>query len=643
MPFFRNKRRLFIAAIIGLILIKVLTVAWRSFALMQQVSAIVQFASLDQASERLAELSNAFGNLNGEVGFLYPVLRLMPGDPSAVPDLAGALQETLAAVKPLTPLSRPFAAYYSAPDAKNWAALLSSARQIEWTAIADRLHKLRAYRDDLVTKQGLSDRFDKVIRALDNGIDFGEAAVEAAPRAFALLADGKDHRVIVMAQNSDELRATGGFITALAVITIHADGRLESQFMNSYAIDNMARLRQHPVPPAPMLLYMDLPRWVFRDTNWSPDFPTAARAAARLYVLDQGQAVDVIAAVNLNTIRALVDAVGPLTLPNVPTPLDGERALQQMRQAWNIKPETVADSNAKDFLKPFVDALSAALSHSSSDAKLTLLATFRELLARRDVLLYAADPDLQTIFSKYGWTGELEKPAVNSDTLLLVDTNIGYNKVGPFIQQGLTYHISLTNPDTPFAQVSLFYRNTNPKVPCTDNVGGGTGTYEQRMIACYWDWIRLYAPAGARLLTHNLKLIPAEQMYTKQAVEGIVSAYPQQIEGADYTLLEGLALIPAGDEQTLRWVYQLPASVISHAPDGTLTYQVMIQRQSGAASYPLTVNIDLPTGTQMLGTSILMNGHTDQSPVFVSEHQTLTVMLACFEQPVTLIVKFREG
>ncbi len=47
---------------------------------------------------------------------------------------------------------------------------------------------------------------------------------------------------------------------------------------------------------------MGIDLWVFRDSNWSPDFPTAARQAVALY--RPGQPVSVDGVVALGPVRS---------------------------------------------------------------------------------------------------------------------------------------------------------------------------------------------------------------------------------------------------------------------------------------------------------------------------------------------------
>ena len=60
------------------------------------------------------------------------------------------------------------------------------------------------------------------------------------------------------------------------------------------------------LPFWPMRDYMGIDLWVFRDSNWSPDFPVAARQAISLYTQTRGGTIDGVVALNQQVVEALL-------------------------------------------------------------------------------------------------------------------------------------------------------------------------------------------------------------------------------------------------------------------------------------------------------------------------------------------------
>ncbi len=621
----RFKRPLILICVF-LITLKLITLSWRTLAVIQQVSLIGTSPRLEVILAQYDDLAGALRDLDSEVKFLYPILRLGQGDIAAVPDLTSIALETMAAARPMLPLVTAAQHYQTDPTAQNWAALLQVAQSVPWQDVQNHLGNTRPYRAHLATLEGLSSRLAKIVRAAQDALTFGEAAAELAPHAVSTLGDGRAHRLIVVAQNNDELRATGGFLTALAVITIQPDGQLETEFLNSYAVDDPHRLAGNPAPPPGMLFGMDIPKWVFRDSNWSPDFPTTAKLAVSLFSMGRHQEPEAVIAVNMNVVRTVVDAIGPIRVNGIDNPVNGDGLVRQMRQAWDIKPGTTTSAGAKDFLKPFLDAIGSAIIASDTNAKLELLSSMRQSLARRDMLLYASQPSIQAVLVEHDWAGVVQKP--DGDYLLLVDSNIGYNKVSALVYQRLEYHVSLVEPQQPFAQVSIQYDNFSPEVPCTEHVSAGAGTYEQRMVACYWNALRLFVPDGSHLLAHNLKDIPAALTPVRHDIPGIMSAYSDE---SGHTIFEGYMLIPAGQERILQLVYRLPPTVL-RSERGIETYRLVVQKQPGSPVYPLRVSIDLPVGAQLLSAT---------PPLTAQNGQTISFSVEAVDRDTAFSIQFK--
>ena len=98
----------------------------------------------------------------------------------------------------------------------------------------------------------------------------GFSALTVAPQ---LLGMDRPRTYLVLALNEDELRPGGGFITGVGEIRVQAGKVITMTFRDSYAVDDFTQ--PYPDPPEPMRRYMGLDLLVLRDSNWSPDFPTA--------------------------------------------------------------------------------------------------------------------------------------------------------------------------------------------------------------------------------------------------------------------------------------------------------------------------------------------------------------------------------
>lgn len=171
----------------------------------------------------------------------------------------------------------------------------------------------------------LLERFDKYFPLLETGLQ----GVTVAPH---LLGAEEPRTCLLLAQNNHELRATGGFISSVALMRV-ANGRIvELDFRDSYAVDDLSQ--PHPLPPEPLERYMLAQIWLLRDANWYPDFPTSAEVARELYELDQGVLVDGVIAVDLVGVASLVAGLGPIHLEEHDEDVHAGNVMELMQEHW---------------------------------------------------------------------------------------------------------------------------------------------------------------------------------------------------------------------------------------------------------------------------------------------------------------------
>ncbi|MCI0439576.1 MAG: hypothetical protein L0177_10660, partial [Chloroflexi bacterium] len=65
----------------------------------------------------------------------------------------------------------------------------------------------------------------------------------------------------------------------------------------------------------------------------------------------------------------------------------------------------------------------------------------------------------------------------------------------------------------------------------------------------------------------------------------------------------GLTSLEAGERKQISLVYDLPASVLRKS-DGSLVYELFIQKQPGVQSRKVSVEVALPEGYRLAGSSV---------------------------------------
>lgn len=136
--------------------------------------------------------------------------------------------------------------------------------------------------------------------------------------------------------------------------------------------------------------------------------------------------------------------------------------------------------------------------------------------------------------------------------------------------------------------------------------------YEDMLQGCYYDYLRVYAPGEAQLITALAPAVPGAWMLTGMGTDGTVDVQP----GIAGTHEFGALLVTPPSETRRFFVrYRLPTSVVVRDEQGW-HYQLKLQKQAGTPPLPATVRVRLPQGTAVLTTSLPAAQHNGQELVF---------------------------
>jgi hypothetical protein len=442
----------------------------------------------------------------------------------------------------------------------------------------------------------LSPRTRDLVAKVDAQMSRLQSGLALLSEAPALLGAEAPRTYLLLLQNEDELRATGGFITAVGTVTLdHAEIaglKIETSFQ---VVDDLAHV--YPEPPLPLRQYMGLPRWVLRDSNWSPDFPTSAARAVTLYhVVRPAQPLAGVLALDQQAVQIFLRALGPVTLTSGET-VDADNVRDYMRHvAWANVPEQGTTNewwlHHKDFIQQMAAALLAKIGEVSwLDLGQAALAA----LAERHALVWFA-AGAPEVLGAPGWDGAL-RPGPG-DYLMVVDSNLGYNKVNAVIAEQAQYAINLSDPAAPVGALTLTHTNpASGDLPCQHNPDyAPLGTYSDTIQRCYWDYLRVYVPQGANLLAATPHAVPGEWLITRQPVPGVVRLEPGENGAQSFGTF---FVVPYQTTLTTAFTYTLAPGAVARNGD-EFTYTLRIQKQPGTRAMPIELSLQLPPGAQLI-------------------------------------------
>jgi hypothetical protein len=554
--------------------------------------------SLAQIPQIHQELAAAAGNLDRahvELSALSPGFRLIGLVPGltwlgATPDLAGLGSAALASGSDVVGSLEPVG---PATDSR-WRALVGSldAHGAQIDQAKAELQRAATFRQridrgtfgGLVSPVGTGlDDFDTYLPLALGGLE----ALSAAPALF-----GAQHPVsyILAGQNEEERRANGGFMGSLGIARIDRGDITALDIRNSY--DFGATDRAPLPPPAPMAEWMGFGGWYIRDANWFPNFPTSAAWIEWFWNYYYGESPDGVVAFDEEVIKQLLVATGPIDLPDLNEHITAdnyrERTLYWLYEAGSPNGDRQFVRSAKTpFEKQLGTALFKRLLTLSPAEIAKFTPTLLKLLDEKHLQLSVKDPRVAALLAQRGWDGHLNRES--PDYLLASDTTVAYSKIAPFVKESIDDQVHLLSDGSTQSEVTVSYannydpaqvQNTYPKAYLGEFWNRATQKRDY-LEGYYATYIRLYIPESAG----SVDLAGGEEKPTNDLESG------RRVVATFVTL-------PRGTQRTVHLRYTLPPGTWS----ASQPYQLLVQKQPGTLSLPLTVTVVAPTGSTLTAT-----------------------------------------
>lgn len=572
--------------------------AYRNLNNLQEV-AQTSLANGDINSVQLA-VFNASQSLNGldnQIGPLSPILRSLSGITAYgttlanLPELLAVGNEYLGIADQGIAIAGPSLVGNAEQPLLVRLANVASSSETDLVALAERANAAKSGLANLP----LSEMVPAVSSRLEEVQSFSELLgplLKLAPIFPQLAGMDESRTYLLLIQNNHELRATGGFITAVGTLYIDKGDIAELNFSDSYEIAN--NNVDHPWAPEAMQRYLGVELMFLRDVNWSPDFPTTAQLARTIYGLDEGVYVDGVISVDLHAVQTLMGGLGRIRLQGIDQPIGQDNIIDQLKLFWQEGSAGQDDTQAKEAVglsqwwrqrKDFMPLLGeAAITRiKDGDVDYVQLATaVQEALEKRSIQIWLNDPTAAEHLSNLGWDGGI-RARLDHDYLALVDSNFGYNKVDSVIERQIQYNVSWPtgSNESATAQTQITYKHGGkvPEAHTCDITPRYGSTYDDMAARCYFNYVRLYVPQGSKLI--DISGVNFETI-SSQAGEGNT-----QVFAAYFTM-------HPGTEHTVTFQYELPIPI---TPED---YKIQVRRQSGTDPIALNLNVANRSGSYLI-------------------------------------------
>ncbi|HNX11177.1 MAG TPA: DUF4012 domain-containing protein, partial [bacterium] len=379
---------------------------------------------------------------------------------------------------------------------------------------------------------------------------------------------------LIVLQNSDELRPTGGFIGTLGVMQVKNGSVVTIQTHDSYHLDMPASINPNfkVVPPWPIQKYLGVSNWYLRDSNWSPDWPTSAKQIEWAYkteapysndpTINPAPNFDGVLAITPTFVTNLLYLVGPITVGGQEYTKDNFVELLQYEVEMAYRDRGESQWDRKKVIGEIFSVLKDRLFNLPTSRYAELLQTVNSDIYQKNILVYFNDRSLQNIAKSLGWNGEMK--ASPNDYLMVVDANLAAFKTDRVMEKTIDYSLS-EKDDGLYAKVRIDYRH-----------GGGFDWKTTR----YRSYTRVYVPQGSKLIK--------SAGYVDGSLEVKDDTFDDETKAKTY--FGSFLSIEPGEEGYLEFEYKLPDSVWSQVKEGN--YNLLIQKQAGNRAKALDLSLD---------------------------------------------------
>ncbi len=390
--------------------------------------------------------------------------------------------------------------------------------------------------------------------------------------------DGQKN-ILILLQNQNELRATGGFIGSFANFKINR-GKVEKIKLTSvYDIDG--QLTEKIVPPEPLLAVNN--RWYLRDANWFADYPQSAKKLIEFFEKEGGETPDFVMALTPHLIADLISLTGPITVENQ-TQITAENLIERL-QVLTQQNLLAVQNEPKKILSGLMDSLFNRLETLPLEQKSQLPAIFLKNLQSKHLLIYAnQNPTAQKILENFNWSGQLH--STDKDFLYVNVSNLNGSKTDWYITQELNLLTTIDKQGKIINSLTLKRKNPLPKNPNTTSQV----------------YVRVFVPKGSKFIeAEGFTPIDLPKLnlpdYTKdhdvqiweKALLRNVSTGTTIGEEANYTFFANWLETQAQMETIAKFTYELPFQVKKD-----LSYSLLVQKQPGTSDQTFTHSLITP-------------------------------------------------
>lgn len=391
---------------------------------------------------------------------------------------------------------------------------------------------------------------------------------------IAWLDNPEPQHIVILFQNSSEIRPGGGFLGSYADLTLKNGGLVSLEINDIYDTDGQLTVKV--VPPEPLQAITT--NWGARDANWFLDFPTSANKvmkfleSSRIYQ-DRNVKFSGAIAINDTVIRDLLYILGPVG------DINADNFLAEVQKDVETKTN-------KGILKEITPIIFDRLNNLKDDAgKKAIINLIGNKVANKDIMIYFENPIMESFIQTLNVGGEwfVIPNNFSGDYLSVVNANIAGGKTDAFMDQKIYLNSEIKSNGIVNNQLIIERKNN------------GDQQSEKWYNTTNQNFIQIFTPKNTELKSmsgNDEKKVKPPADYNKlQYIED-----PDLKAKNDKNIFSTWLNIPPGESKILEIKYERSSSSFAKATeDKSIKYTFIFDKQSGVNG-SIEIQIKAPLG-----------------------------------------------
>lgn len=313
------------------------------------------------------------------------------------------------------------------------------------------------------------------------------------------LSSENDRHVLILFENSSEMRPGGGFIGSYAD-AVFSGGSLKS--FEAHDINDADRKFAANIIPPRQLQGIEK-GWTIADSNWFFDYPLSASKTTGFMEqsgLYSGKvSFDGVVAISPKVVGDVLDITGPVELAGRNLTITKDNFITEVQK--EVQNAQASGVSPKKIISEIAPVILSRLALFDPGKNNNLAKKINGWITGKDLTIYFKDSDIESFIDFYKASGRMFQPSsdFNGDYLAVSSANIGSGKSDIFIKQKVFFrtqinldgmagnHIEISRHNTAGSKDPWWYRSPNESyvqifAPSDASLSGFTGGLNKKIV-----------------------------------------------------------------------------------------------------------------------------------------------------------------